>query len=145
MPRDISLRKQFVSASSIHRSNIYFAEAINCGFIQDVKMYSVSGKSILETCDLSCNVIMKNIKDYYWLKISHNEKMTGLIADDNGFIYFKLKLCTPERSFTKMRIYYSKCREDLISVAMDKKAYKSYIKNTRKIMEPILEETHIGY
>lgn len=141
MSRDISLRKQVLSQSTIMKSSRYFYEAINCGFIQDLKMYSISCGSIIAARDLSCNVVIKNIKEYYWLKITHDEKMTGLLLDDKGYVYFKLKLCNPQRPSAKMRMYFSSSREDLISVAMSKKAYNNYIKDTKQILDTIYEDS----
>jgi hypothetical protein len=140
MSRDLSIRKQDSNSNALNRSKRYFCEAIDCGFIPDLKMYSVSQGEIITARDLSCNVVMKNIKEYFWLRMTRHDHMYGLIRDDRGYIYFKLTLVCPDHLSPKMKVYFSSNREDLISTAMSKRAYENYIKDTKTVLETIHEE-----
>ena len=135
MSRDIRFRKQLV----LPAGNRTVFDVINCGFIAKLKMYSVAQGEIVATRDLSCNVLMKNIKDCYWLRAT-TEHVYGLLHDDKGYVYFKMTKATPDDETSKMKVYISHTREDLISVAMSDHVYACYIRDTRCSLDTIQEE-----
>jgi hypothetical protein len=139
MSRDIRFRKQSLSPSVAQGPTRTVFDVINCGFIAKLKMYSVSQGEIIATRDLSCNVLMKNIKECYWLRAT-NDHVYGLFHDDKGYVYFKMTRERPDKESPKMKVYLSNTREDLVSVAMSEHAYAAYIRDTRYSLDTIQEE-----